>query len=224
MSMTVDRARRTAGIAGLIFVVLAFVALILPGSPPKADELSKVSGYLADKRSSILAGNFMLGLAFAFFLMFAGGLRTYLGSLDRNALRPGALLLAGAATAVALILAGASVFNGAAFQSTGNDAVNIALYNVGNALFFMSGFGFVAFFWGAALAIATTKGLPSWLVPSAMFLAVLNAVGGVGLFAKSGFLATGGALGFIIPVLSLLWVIAASVSLLRGGAAAEASA
>jgi hypothetical protein len=217
MSLTAEQARRLGGLAGILFAIIALVALFLPGSPPKADEVDKIAPFFTDKRGSILASNYLLGLAFAFFLLFLGALRAHLGAADRGGTRPGSAALAGGAVAVARVLAGSAVLNGAVFRvaDAGDANLNLALYDVSNDLFFMASFGFVAFFAGAGLAIASTGALPSALAPAALVVAVLTAVSAVGLFAKSGFFAIGGAAGFLVPLLSLIWVVAASIAMLR---------
>jgi hypothetical protein len=224
MPLTMDRARRLGGAAGIVFAVLALVSLFLPGTAPKADEVSKISTYLVDKRGGILASNYLLGVAFAFFLLFLGSLRAHLGAAGREGVRPGSAALAGGVAGTALVLAGTAVSNGAVFQvaAAGNADLNQALYDVANDLFFMSGFAFAAFFVGAAVAVMATGALPAALAPAGLVVAVLNLVGGVGLFAKSGFFAIGGAFGFIPPLASLLWIVAASVVLLRPAAGAGA--
>jgi hypothetical protein len=218
MSLTANRALRWGGAAGIVFVVLGVVSLFLPGTPPKADEVAKITTYLTDKRGSILAGNYLAGIAFAFFLVFAGALRSHFGAADTSGFRPGAVALAGAVAATAMVLAGGAVINGAVFQvaKAGDANLNHALYDVANDLFISTGFGLAAFFQGSAVAIALTGALPRILAPAASLLAVLNLVGGVALFAKSGFFAIGGAFGIIVPLLSLIWVVAASVVMLRG--------
>ena len=223
MSLTPEQLRRLGGLAGIMFVVLAVVALFLPGTPPKADEFAKVTNYLADKRGSILASNYVLGVALVYFLIFVGALRNHLGAADRSNLRVGSPVLAGGAVAAAMILAGAAVINGAAFRVSGNADLNQALYYVGNDIFFMAGFGFAAFFVAAGMAIRVTGALPSALAPAAFVVGILSVVSAVGLFAKSGFFAIGGAFGFVGPLLSLLWVLAASIVMMRAPAPAAAS-
>src|SRR4051794_30972722 len=95
MQLSGGRVARLGGAAGLVFVVTAIAALFLPGSAPKADEVSKIGPYLVDKHDQILASDFVLGIAFTFFLLFLGSLRGHLGSADRDGLRPGAVALAG---------------------------------------------------------------------------------------------------------------------------------
>jgi hypothetical protein len=225
MAMTMDRVRRLGGLAGIVFVVTGAVALVLPGTPPKADESEKVGSFFADKHDQILAGNYIVGIAFVFFLLFAAALRSHLGAVDRDGLRPGAVLLPGAAVGTALVLAGAAVLDGAVFQVAAADDrnLNVALYHVSSQLFSAAGFGLAAFFVGAGMAIATTRALPNALAPTAIALGVLNAIAPVTFFADSGFFAIGGEFGFVVPALSLLWIVAASVAMLRrrapGGAA-----
>jgi hypothetical protein len=217
MSLTAEQVRRAGGLVGIVFVVIAVVAIFLPGTPPKADEVPKIATFFADKRGSILAGNYLTCLAFVFFLLFVGALRSHLGAADATGLRPGSAMLAGAVVATSMILAGSAVLNGAVFQvaSAGDANLNHALYDVANDLFFAAGFGFAAFFAGAGIAITLTRALPIAMATAAYAVAVLSIVSGVGFFAKSGFFAIGGAFGFIGPVLSLLWVLWASIVMLR---------
>src|SRR5271154_5166853 len=100
MSLTVDRVRRLGGLIGIVFVVLGLVAVFLPGTPPKADEVSKIATYFTDKRGSILAGNYLTCVAFVLFMFFVGALRACLGAADETNMRPGATMLAGAVVAV----------------------------------------------------------------------------------------------------------------------------
>jgi hypothetical protein len=226
MSLTADQTRRLGGVIGIVFVVIGVVAVFLPGAPPKADEVSKITTYLTDKRGSILAASYLTCLAFVFFLLFVGALRSHFGAVDRTGIRPGSAMLAGGVAAASMVIAGTAVLNGAAFQvaSAGDANLNHALYDVANDLFFASGFAFAAFFAGAAVAVTVTGGLPSAMAPAALVAGLLNVVAGVGFFAKSGFFAIGGAFGFIVPLATLLWILAASIVMLRPAPVARSGA
>src|SRR3954447_7407650 len=113
MTLTIDRVRRMGGAAGIAFAILAVVSLLLPGTPPKADEVSKITSYFLDKRGGILASDYILGVAFAFFLLFLGSLRSHLGAGGREDLRPGAGVLAAGAAGAVLVFAGTGVLNAA---------------------------------------------------------------------------------------------------------------
>lgn len=222
MGVTGRRVRLLGGVAGILFVVIAIVAFFLPGAPPKATEAAKVTSYIVSKRGSLLAGDFLVGIAFTFFLVFVGSLRVHFGATEHDGIRPGSVMLAGGVVGAALVLVGTAVTNGAAFRvaALGDTNLNLALYDTASDLFFIAGFGFAAFFIGAALAGSATRSLPAMLVPTAWVVALLQIVSGIGLFAKSGFFAIGGAFGFIALLTPLIWVLAASVALLRPGATA----
>jgi len=217
MSLTVDRVRRLGGLVGIVFVALAVVSLFLPGTPPKADEVSKIATYFSDKRGSILAANYVTCLTFAVFLLFVGSLRSYFAAADQPDLHSASTMVAGGVLAVSMIFAGTAVLNGAVFQvaSAGDSTLNHALYDVANDLFLASGFGFAVFFAGAAVAVRTTGVLPRAMAAAALVIALLSLVGGVGFFAKSGLFAIGGAFGFIVPLAIIIWVLAASIAMLR---------
>jgi hypothetical protein len=226
MSLTADQARRFGGLAGIAFVVLAVISLFLPGTPPKADEVAKIATFFADKRGSILAANYVLGVAFVFFLLFVASLRAHFGAADTTGVRPGSAVLAGGVIAASMILAGTAVLDGAVFQvaRAGDQNLNHALYDIANEFFFASGFGLAVFFVGAAAAIRITGALPSAMAPAALLVGLLNVVGGVGFFAKSGFFAIGGAFGVIVPIATLLWILWASVAMLRAAPMARPAA
>ncbi len=223
MSLSRDQIVRFGGAAGVLFVVLGAVALFLPGTPPKADEIGKITPYFVDKRGSILAGNYMAGIAFAFFLVLVASLRENFGAAGHDGIRPGSLVLAGGVVAAVMVFAGNAVFNAAVFQPSRDLALNHALYVLGNDLFVTSGFGFFVFFWGAAMAIRGTGALPAWLAPVAAVAALLNVLAPIALFAKTGFFAIGGAFGLLAPLVSVLWVLAASVYMVRGAAGSPAA-
>jgi hypothetical protein len=75
---------------------------------------------------------------------------------------------------------------------------------------------------GAGVAITMTRALPTALASAAYLVAALNLLSGIGFFAKSGFFAIGGAFGVIVPLLTLAWILWASIVMLRPGPAAQA--
>ena len=217
MELTLDRVRRLGGAAGIAFIVIAVICS-LPAGHRAQGERGGEDHSLPHRQAREHPGEQ---------LPAGGGLRLLppvrRGSPRtprrgcREGVRPGSAALAGGVAAAVLALAGTAVLNGAVFQvaGAGDIRLNQALYDVANDLFIMSGFGFAVFFVGAGLAGASTPALPAALAPAAFVVALLNVASGIGLFAKSGFFAIGGAFGFIVPIASLLWVLAVSVVLLR---------
>ena len=213
------RGRRLDAATGILFVVVALVAFFLPGTPPKADDTTqKITTFIVDHRSSILAGDFLFGVASFFFVWFLGTLRSYLRAAEGGEGRLSAASFGGGLVAIALILVGTAVINGIAFKIArdgGDPTVIRGLFDTSNAAFAFSGFGFAAFFGAASCSAARSGVLPGWIVWSGALAALVQAVSAVALFAESGFFAVGGAFGFITVLLSVAWVLAVSVLLIR---------
>jgi hypothetical protein len=75
----------------------------------------------------------------------------------------------------------------------------------------MSGVGFAVFFGAASCSAARSGALPPWLYWLGSVTAVLQVLGVVSLVATSGPLQAGGAIVFVAPLASFVWVAAASV-------------
>jgi hypothetical protein len=214
MSTSHGRLGPLSGILASVFLVVGF---LLPGEPPKADDsVAQISSFLSENRDSILAGNFLIGLGGLFTIAFAASLASHLAASLREADHGLAgMIRAGAAVGVALVVAGAAVLNGIVFESAGTGAHVRAFWDAANGLFVMCGFGFAAMFGAAALANARAHAFPAWMTSFAGLAALLQVAGGAALFANSGFFATGGAFGFIVPILSTIWILCASAMMYR---------
>jgi hypothetical protein len=209
--------RRLTAAAGVLLTVFLFVGFLLPGTPPKADDsLREIVDFLVDKRDSILAGDVFIALGSLSFIVFAGGLRRHLRAAARGDDGLADTSFGGAVGGVVLLLAGAAVLNGIAFKAAGPGASVRAYYDTLNAFFFLSGFPFAVFFGFAAWAGARTAAFPAWINSVGVLAAVLQLLGGIGLFAESGLFASGGEFGFVPPVVGTVWALAISVTLYRG--------
>ena len=63
---------------------------------------------------------------------------------------------------------------------------------------------------------------PGTIVWVGFLAAVLQVLGGIALFAKSGFFAGGGAITFLAPIVSTLWIVGVSILLFRAPSPASA--
>jgi hypothetical protein len=209
------KGRRFDAATGIGFAVLAVVALVLPGAPPKADEpAAKIVTFFADHRGKVLAASFLLGLAALLFLWFLGSLRSYLRAAEGGEGRLSAAAFGGGVAGIALVLAGVAALNGIAFKlaRTAGADPNVArgLFDASSAVIATSAFGFAVFFGAASCSGARSGALPPWAYWSGTVVTVLQVVAGLALVVDSGFLATGGAMGFIAPGTGLLWVVGVS--------------
>jgi hypothetical protein len=217
--------RRLTAAAGILLTVFFVVALLLPGMPPKADDSTReILNFLTDKRGSLLASDFFLALGSITFLVFAGGFRRYLVAADRETEGLADAAFGGAVAGLVLIVVAAGLTNGIAFKAAGNGEPVRALFDAAGACFALAGMPFAVFLFMGGWAAARARILPAPLILLGDLAALLGLLSGIALFAKSGLFATGGAIGFIGPVVTLLWVVGVSVVLYRGAATPAATA
>lgn len=218
--------RRVGGAAGIIAMVLLAVGFTLPGAPPQAaDSAQTVTNFLVDKRSSLLAGAFLIGLGSALLLVWLSALRAHLEADGRDPVLPRAAFGAGV-IAAALNLAGAALSAGTVFEAAGmgDDTLNRAFFDTTTDLFTIGGFALAVLFAAASLSAAGTRALPGWATSTGLLVAFLQLVSAVGIFASSGFFASGGAFVFIAFIPAIAWVVAVSVVLMRSDAGRPAAA
>jgi hypothetical protein len=219
MTVADARGRRWDAATGIGFAVLGVVGFGLAGAPPKAgDSASKITHFFVDKRDELLAGNVMLFVGVLLFLWFLGSVRSYLRAAEGGEGRLSAAAFGGGVVGSAMLLGGLAATNAAAFRVAGDHPdPNLirALFDLSTAFFAFSGVGFAVFFAGASCSAARSGALPAWLYWTGSVAALLQVVGLTTLFAKSGALAAGGAISFVTPIASLLWVLVTSILLMR---------
>lgn len=219
MTVADARGRRFDAAAGLVFVVLALVGFALPGTPPTADDSpSEIAKFAVDKRDEILTGNFLLGLAVLAFLWFLGALRSYLRAAEGGEGRLSAAAFGAGVAGSTLLLGGAAVLNGLAFEVAKSGDANLvrALFDVFNSFFALGGFTFAAFFAAASCSAARSGSLPPWAYWSGSVIALLQVLGGLALIADSGIFAAGDVwAAFVAPLTALAWTAAVSVLIFR---------
>src|SRR5437879_3636207 len=102
-----------SGVAGLAFV---FVALFLPGPPPKTDDTTAVlTATLVDHRTAFVYGMLLAALGLMALLWFFGVLGARLASLERRTSPSAIAAVAGGLIGIALMFVGMLLFAGAAF-------------------------------------------------------------------------------------------------------------
>ena len=184
---------------GIVFAVLLAITLILAGEgvDPK-DGVDEVVEYYTDNEDQILISGFLGGLAVVFFLFFAGWVRKVL----REAEGPGGMLSAvsyagaivfavGGAVASTLSVGLAESFDDV--DPTALEAMNAIAYNY----FIPFAVGFSVFLLATGISSVRHGALPGWLGWSAIVL-------GIATYTPAG---------FFTFLLSLVWVLVASVVL-----------
>jgi hypothetical protein len=199
-----------APLTGIVAVVLVILAFVIGGETPDFDATGKeVLNFYADNEGSQFAASILLAYGALFLIFFAGALRSVLRRSE-----PGTGGLSAVSFGGGVLMAlGMLVFAGLGFTlADGHDKFEPATAQTLNALngdFFLPlAVGTSALMLGAGIAILRGGALPRWLGWAAVVIGVL-AVTPVGFFA---FLASG------------LWIIVASVLLLRSPAAPTSAA
>jgi hypothetical protein len=225
--MSNDKPGRSGAAAGIAFVVLLIVALATQPSAPDLDAPAReVAGYYTDERDGIQLTIALISVALALYVWFLSSLRGLLGAAEGGTGSLSALVFgSGLVTVAGLVVAGTFTAVAAFRPEETSAQLTRALNDAGLIGFGVVAPAFAVFFLATALVVLRTAVLPAWLG----WLAVLGAATGVlslgNLFEDSGTFSADGFLGFTLGfIVWLVWVLAASVTmLLRQGASSAAS-
>ncbi|HEV8296864.1 MAG TPA: hypothetical protein VGQ20_06205 [Acidimicrobiales bacterium] len=211
--------KRVAGVAGLVFVVLAFVARFVAGDrpDPSGDNApAKFAEFYADSahQTRALVSTVLGVIALFAFLWFLGGLWSRLRNADGDATTPTIIVAAGGAAFFALGVVShlANDILGITLKfSDGYEldpGLAVVLSFLGDGAFMASMVAVGAATAAAGVIILRTNALPKWLAWIGFALAVLS----LPLFPP---------LSFLAALLLAVWVVAASIVLLRDKVAAS---
>ena len=216
-----DRAVRWAGVAGIVFVVLVVITIVVSGSPPMGDDaVSKIRDYYIDHRSSLLWANLVGIVGIPFILWFAVMLRELLRG-DRLTSALGTFSLAGLIVTAPIALIGGAlnvsvIYIDGAAQTYRPDTLRL-VYDTQSLAFAGTSAGIAVFALGAALAIRRSGALPGFTV----WLAWLAVVGNV--VTMFSVLDAGAAtIGLAGVTTFALFVLATGITMAAGKATAPA--
>jgi hypothetical protein len=209
--------KRMAGWAGIVTVVFFLLNLGLAGSTPTPeDSIAEITDYLAGDQGMHQLGLLFGVLAALPFVAFLAGILVPVFRSDREhgegfgiVIFGGALLL-GAASTIANTALGALLLRGTAGLDPGTVR---GLWDTQQVAYGSGGIAFSIFGIGVALAVLRRHVMADWLGWLATVLAV---AGALGLFTLTS---DGNAslLGYIPFVLFLVWVLGASITMVRTG-------
>jgi hypothetical protein len=197
---------RFAPLAGVLFVLLVIVAVIVGGESPSADDsLRTVIEYFDGDRDQALAASIILAISVVPFLWFAGLLRSVLASAEGPPTRLASTAWGGAIVlAIGITLLAAFTF--VAADTVGDVPPTVTqAYSVGQAdFFFPVAVGASVFLLASGLAIVRWGALPGWLGWTALVLGI----------AAISF----NPAAFIAILLMLVWILVVSVVLFQSSA------
>jgi hypothetical protein len=214
-SSTPSSLSRLAPLSGVAFVVLLVVhASIAVGGLPAVDASAEdVVRYVTDKQSEIQVGVYLQGLAMIACLWFYAILFHRLRSAGEAAAGLWLAGLSGAIATVGILAVHISLMTVLALRAEdlGGDVVTFA-WILAFLVLGMSSFPSATTMLAAGVLILRSPALPGWLGIAALVGGVLSLAGGVSAASTAE---TWGVFGFLSFVLSLAWIVATSVALVR---------
>jgi hypothetical protein len=209
--------RRLGAGAGLAFVLLIGVGLLLPAPPDGAPSGRDLADFFSQHRRALLLAGYVNVLAMVPFFGFACVLCGTLRSTGRGlSILPE--LAFGAATAlfVSTLLIG-GLTQGLVSRTPTDPAVTEGLWYAARGAWVLMGFAAALFAGAASCSMLGQPGAPRLVGMLGVLAAVLELLGTPASFLDSGPLGATSPLGFVGFASVLVWVAVSSVVMLRSG-------
>jgi len=212
MSISWERGGRSAGIAFVVFVIVAFI--VGGETPTVGDPVAEIVSYYGD-RGQVLASSGLFALALGFWIWFAATLANNLR--ERGEGRVGATIIGAVATFAAIQFVGTALNAVLAYSVAGSGEAGVtkALFDLTWTLDLLAAVPSAVFFLATAVGLRRAAMIPDWLSWAGIGVALLF---GLRLtnWASDGFWSPTGEYLFVLIPLSLLWILTTSVILVRG--------
>jgi hypothetical protein len=224
-----ERLGAATGIAFVVFLLISF--LVIPDTPPELDDaILKIRSFYADHSSAWQANVYLTGIAAFFFIWFLGTLRAALERAEASA--TGAVSVArivtpAGAVTVAVVLVNAALNDALATRvaAESDQAAIRALYDILSFAITFTAFPLAALVGATSLVSHRTGLLPPLVTWLGFSLVPAWLIAGCGVFVESGTFSPTGAVGLVVLLVWLAWMLALSASLIRrAGRAALADA
>lgn len=214
------RVERSAGYAGIAFVIMALASTLLTWPPPRPSaSAADIAAYLAAHHQGWRISTWLALPGVSFFLWFIVQLRAYLRRVpDEDDGLPTYMLTAGVvSSAFVLVVALVEAIMGARPLDEIAPSSLLLLWdflNAGNAIFLMP---VAVMLLAASQSAWRHRSMPRWAVYWGYVAALGCALGASSIFFWRGFLEIGG-LGslWVGGVPFAIWIIIASMTLIRG--------
>jgi hypothetical protein len=214
-----ERAGAATGIAFVVFLLIAF--LLIPDKPPELDDpISKIRSFYVDNASAWRANVYLTGIAAFFFIWFLGSLRSALEHAEASAtgaVRVARIVAPAGAVTIALALVNGAVNDALATRvaAEADQATIRALYDVLSFTITFTAFPIAALVGATSVVSHRTGLLPPLVTWLGFSLVPAWLISGCGMFVESGSFSPTGAVGLVILIVWLAWMLALSASLMR---------
>lgn len=223
-----DRWERAGAASGIAFVALALAALYVVPQPPRLGDLGGLIQYASEHRGGLLTQSYLIWLATAALLWFAGSIRAALRRVEGEPGRLSTVAFGGAVGAAVVAMLASFAMAAIAFridEAAATPAAQAALAARVRILADVEAIGAAAIFLPIAVLVGATAMLTfrSGVLPRlhaayGALLAAASAVGGATIFGRTGFFSIDEPqnAGLVLLLAFSAWVLATSVGLMVG--------
>jgi hypothetical protein len=214
-----ERLGAATGIAFVVFLLASF--LVIPDAPKALDDpVSEIKSFYVDNSSQWQASAYLTGIAAFFFLWFLGSLRAALERAEarvEGAVRISRIVSSAGALTLALVLVGTAISDALAIRvaAEADQAVIRALYDVQAFTVSFATFSLAALVGATSIVSYRSRVLPPLVTWLGFALVPAWLVNGFSMFSETGAFSPTGAVGFVVLLAWLAWVLAVSASLMR---------
>jgi hypothetical protein len=216
--------RRWDSLSGAGGLIILFVALFLPGPPPKTeDTAAALVANLLSHRAALVDGVLLAAVGLMALLYFFGSLGAGLNRSDQSGSPLPLAAAIGGVVGVTLMFVGMLLFAGVAFRaaSMGDEALVRSVVDTGNMLIETSKYGFAVLILATCASAARSSFLSRRMVVTGVAAGGVLVVSTVPPFlASHGVGQFGGGIDVIGGIPGFIWIVALSVVMVgRRGAA-----
>jgi hypothetical protein len=222
--LTWERAGAASGFAFVAFLIASFV--VIPTSPPALnDAAANIKAFYVDHAAGFQANAYLTGIAAFFFLWFLAALSAALARAGESGARVARVVPAAGALTLALAFVGSVANDVLAIRiaAEADQYVIRALYDLQAIAISFVAFPLAAMVGATSLVSQQTRLLPPLVTGLGFALVPAWLVAGFGVFMESGAFSPTGAVGLIVLLVWIAWVLAVSASLLRRAGAPVAA-
>lgn len=215
------RAQRTwAPLSGIVFVVILLLGMFAAPFPPQpGDAAAEIRSYYAEHAQGVRVFVYAQALGTVFFLLFVCCLARALRARPHHSIAPDVTVASGVLV-IAATLTGMGIFGGLAFgvaEESDPELVR-ALFDIGDMALNVGDFMLAVLVGVPSLVALRGDVLPRWVAVLGLVVAGAWALASVSIVVREGaFAGSSGPYGLTVVFGFLVWVVATSAAMYRGG-------
>ncbi len=213
------RWERWATLTGIGFVAALVTAYVIAPAPPKlSDDATAFASYFTRNQSSVLTGTVVAaGVGSVMLLWWLGSLRLFLRRMETDGGRLSGVAFGSGLVALTIILQYLALRAALAFGLAGtvDPAVSKGVFVVAYTLDALNVFPVGALVVAASISALRSRAFPSWLVWLGLIVGVARWITGLDVVLKESILGDEGAIGILVFIGVMVWIVAASIVMFR---------